>query len=165
MDLHLSTSYDATPEEVFAIITDVTFQEQVLERLGALSYDVSTLESDEDVMLHVRWETPPDDVSGVMRRLVGERLVVEQNKIWHPAAADGAREADVEGETAGTRVRLTGHTSIIPTGHATTQTFDLDVTASVPVVSHRLEQVVADAVRTRLETKFELAWSWLAGAL
>jgi hypothetical protein len=165
MDLHLSTSYDATPEEVFAIITDTTFQEQVCERFRARSFDVSALDSGEDVVLRVRWETPSDDVSSVARRFVGETLVLAQTKIWHPATSDGAREADVEGEAAGTRVRLTGHSSIIPTGHATTQTFDLQIMASTPVVGHRLEQVVIEAVRMRLETKFELAWSWIAGLL
>ena len=164
MDLQLSTSYDAPPEEVFAIITDTTFQEQVCQRLSALSYDVA-VDSDDDVVLRVRWETPPADISGVARRFVGERLVLAQTKVWHPATRDGSREADVEGEVAGARVRLTGHTWISPTGGATTQTFDLHVTASVPVVGHRLEQVVMDAVRARLETKFELAWSWIAGAL
>lgn len=165
MDLQLSTSYEATPEEVFAIITDVTFQEQVCERLRALSYDVASDDSGEDLVLRVRWETSPDELSSVARRYVGERLILAQTKTWHPAASDGVREADVEGEMAGTRVRLTGQSWISPIGKATIQTFDLHVTSTVPVLGHRLEQAVTDAVRTRLETKFELAWSWISGSL
>ena len=41
MHLSLATSYDASPEEVFAMITDVTFQEQVFQQLRAQSYDVT----------------------------------------------------------------------------------------------------------------------------
>jgi hypothetical protein len=33
------------------------------------------------------------------------------------------------------------------------------------VVGKGLEQVMAEAVRVRLEKKFEVAWSWLAGSL
>ncbi|MER7245603.1 DUF2505 domain-containing protein [Kribbella sp. NPDC000426] len=163
MDLQLTTSYGAPPEEVFAIITDVTFQQQVLERLGALAYDVSTLDVGHDLRLGVRWEMPPDDASGVMRRLMGDRLVLEQHKIWHPAGVDRVREADVEGDAAGIPVRLSGHTSIVPTGDGTTQSFDIHVSASVPAIGEKVEQLVTDAVRIRLETKFELVWSWLAG--
>jgi hypothetical protein len=163
MDLQFTTSYGAPPEEVFEIITDVTFQEQVLERLGALAYDVSTLEVDDDVELDVLWEMPPDDASGIVRRLIGDRLVLAQHKIWHPAGVDGVREAEVEGDAEGLPVRVNGHTSIVPTGDGTTQSFEIHVVASVPAVGQELEQVVTDAVRVRLETKFELAWSWLAG--
>ncbi len=45
MELKLSASYDATPEEVFAIITDATFREQACEKTKALSYDVEVKET------------------------------------------------------------------------------------------------------------------------
>ncbi|MFI7063679.1 DUF2505 domain-containing protein [Kribbella sp. NPDC050124] len=165
MDLNLITSYDATPEEVFAIITDVTFQEQVFQRFSARSYDVAVRDAGDDVLLRVQWETAPDDLPVVSRRLVGEMLSLVQTKIWHRAGHDGAREAHIEGELAGARVKLTGRTVLVPTGRSTTQEFDLHVTASTPVLGPRLERVVTDAVRTRLEAKFEVAWSWLAGSL
>lgn len=163
MDLHLSTSYAAPPEEVFAIITDRTFHEQVYERLRVSKYDVSTLDSGEDVVLRLRWETRSDDVSTDALRVVGDKLVLAQTKIWHPAHDDGTREGDVEGEVVGSRIKLTGRTSIVPTGDATTQTFDLHIVASTPATA-LLEAVVIEAIRIRLETKFELAWSWIAGS-
>jgi hypothetical protein len=167
MDLSLTTSYEATPEEVFAIITDATFQEQVFERFSARSYDVTVGEAGDDLFMRLRWETPPVDVASVARRFIGPTLVVAQTKLWHPADVDGAREAEVEGEVSGIPVRVTGRTHIIPEGRSTTQAFELHVTAStpVPVVGKQLERVVADAVRIRLEKKFELAWAWLAGSL
>lgn len=167
MDLSLTASYDATPEEVFAIITDATFQEQVLERFRARSYDVAVGDAGADLVVRVRWETPSGDVASVARRFVEPTLVVAQTKIWHPAEVDGAREAEVDGEVTGAPVRVTGRTRIVPDGRSTTQAFDLHVTASmhVPVVGKQLERVVADAVRARLEKKFELAWAWLSGSL
>ena len=93
MDLTLVTSYDASPEEVFAMITDVTFQEQVFERLRARSYDVVVGDSGDDRAVRVHWQTQPVDVPAVARRLVGHSLVLAQNKIWHRPDVDGAREA------------------------------------------------------------------------
>ncbi|MEU8227355.1 DUF2505 domain-containing protein [Kribbella sp. NPDC048915] len=165
MYLSLATTYDASPEEVFAMITDVTFQEQVFERARARSYDVVVGDEGEDVAVQVHWLTQVSDVPVVVRRFVGHTLELEQSKTWHRADGDGARLADVDGALTGGPVRLTGTTRIVPEGNGTTQAFDLQVTASVPVVGGRLEQVVADAVRFRLEKKFEVAWSWLSGAL
>ena len=165
MDLTLVTSYDASPEEVFAMITDVTFQEQVFERMWSRSYDVEVGDSGGDRAVRVHWQTQPVDVPVVARRLVGHSLVLAQNKLWHRPDVDGAREAEVDGEVAGAPVRLTGRTRIVPEGRGTTQAFELHVTASLPVVGKGLEQVVAEAVRVRLEKKFEVAWSWLAGSL
>src|SRR3954453_14822032 len=121
MDLTLVTSYDASPEEVFAMITDVTFQEQVFERLRARSYDVEVGDFGDGRAVRVHWQTQPVDVPVVARRLVGQSLVLAQNKIWHRPDVDGAREAEVDGEVAGAPVRLTGRTRIAPEGRGTTQ--------------------------------------------
>lgn len=165
MDLSLATSYDASPEEVFAMITDITFQEQVFERLRVQSYDVVVGGAGDDLAVRFHWQTKASDVPVVARRFVGHTLELAQNKVWHRADVNGAREADVDGEVTGVPVKVTGTTRIVPAGRRTTQAFDLHITASVPVVGKGLEQVVADAVRVRLEKKFEVAWSWLSGSL
>lgn len=165
MDLTLTVSYDATPEEVFAIITDETFQEQVFEQSRARSYDVAVGEAGADLVVRMQWETSPVDVTSVVRRIVGQTLLVAQTKTWHPADVDGMREAEVAGQVTGAPVRLTGRTRLVPDGRSTTQAFDLHVAASVPVVGRSLERLVADAVRSRLEVKFQVAGSWLSGSL
>jgi len=165
MDLSLTASYDATPEEVFAMITDTTFQEQVFERIRSQSYAVTVREAGADTVVRVWWETRSVDVPAVAKRIVGQPLVVAQTKIWHPADLDGARDGEVEGEVADAPIKLTGRTSISSDGRLTTQLFDLHVTAAVPMVGRRLERITVDAVRARLEKKFEVAWSWLSGSL
>ncbi|HET6742129.1 MAG TPA: DUF2505 domain-containing protein [Kribbella sp.] len=169
MDLSLATSYDASPEEVFAMITDVTFQEQVFEQLRAQSYEVMVGDDGEDVAVQVHWQVL--DVPVVARRFVGNKLDLAQSKRWHRADVDGAREADVDGGVAGgpgvtgASVKVSGTTRILPVGRGTTQAFDLRITASTPVVRGTLEQLVADAVRARLENKFKVAARWLSGSL
>ncbi|GAA2830277.1 DUF2505 domain-containing protein [Kribbella solani] len=166
MDLSLATSYDASPEEVFAMITDITFQEQVFERLRAESYDIEVGDAGDDLAVRFHWQTRPAEVPVVARRFVGPTIELAQNKVWHRAEVNGARQADVDAEVTGVPVKVTGTTRIVPEGRGTTQAFELQVTAaSVPVVGRGLEQVVADAVRIRLENKFEVAWRWLSGSL
>lgn len=165
MHLTLATSYDASPEEVFAMITDITFQEQVFERLQVQSYDVVVGDAGDDLRVRCHWQTQAFDVPVVARRFVGNTLELAQVKVWHRADVDGARAADVDGEVTGVPVKVTGTTRIVPAGRGTTQAFDLQVTASVPMVGKGIEQVVGDAVRVRLEKKFEVARAWLSGSL
>ncbi|HZX06224.1 DUF2505 domain-containing protein [Kribbella sp.] len=169
MHLSLATSYDASPEEVFAMITDITFQEQVFEQLQTQSYGVEVGDDGDDVAVQVHWLV--SEVPVVARRFVGNKLELEQSKRWHRAGLDGAREADVDGGVTGTAgvggatVKLSGTTRILPVGRGTRQAFDLHITASLPVVRGTLEQLVADAVRARLENKFKVASRWLSGSL
>lgn len=169
MDLSLATTYDASPEEVFAMITDVTFQEQVFEQLRVQSYGVQVGDDGDDVAVQVHWMV--SEVPVVARRFVGHKLELAQSKRWHRADGDGAREADVDGGVtgsagvAGATVKVSGTTRILPIGRGTRQAFDLRITASLPVVRGTLEQLVADAVRARLENKFKVASRWLSGSL
>jgi len=119
----------------------------------------------DDLAVQFHWRTQLSDVPVVARRFVGNTLELEQSKLWHRPGIDGARQAEIGGALTGVPVKLTGTTRIVPDGRGTTQAFDLHVTASVPVVGARLEQLVAEAVRVRLEKKFEVAWSWLSGSL
>src|SRR5947208_1710567 len=100
MDLSLAASYDASPEEVFAMITDVTFQEQVFEQLRVQSYGVQVGDDGDDIAVQVHWMV--SEVPVVARRFVGHKLELAQSKRWHRAGVDGAREADVDGGVTGT---------------------------------------------------------------
>ena len=106
MRFRLDTSYDASPEEVFAMITDITFQGQVFERLRVHSYDVVVGDAGDDLRVRFQWQTQASDVPVVARRFVGNTLELAQVKVWHRPDANGAREADVpDGEVTGVPVK------------------------------------------------------------
>ena len=114
MDLNLSASYDATPEEVFAIITDATFREQACEKTKALSYDVTVTDSGGDTVVRVQREMPSDSVPDIARKFIGQTLTLVQTETWHPAAVDGSRHADVKGEISGAPVTFEGTSASSP---------------------------------------------------
>ncbi|MEV0288351.1 MULTISPECIES: DUF2505 domain-containing protein [unclassified Kribbella] len=160
MELKLSASYDATPEEVFAIVTDATFREQACQKTKALSYSVEVTESGGDTIVKVQREMPSDDVPDIARKFVGQTLTVVQTETWHPAAADGSRKADVSGEISNTPVTLKGNAEITPTGASTVQAIDLDVKVAVPLIGKKIEPFVVGAIRSGLQKEHELARDW-----
>jgi Protein of unknown function (DUF2505) len=165
MDLNLSSAYDATPEEVFAIITDATFREQACEATKAISYEVTVSDSGDDRVVEVRREMPSDQIPDFARRFVGKTLTIVQTETWHPAGPDGARQADVRGEITGTPVTLNGTAALRPEGGTTVQAVDLDIKVAVPLIGRKLERFVADAIRAGLEKEHELGRAWQDGSV
>jgi hypothetical protein len=163
MELKLSASYDATPEEVFAIVTDATFREQACEKTKALSYDVKVSESGGDTVVRVQREMATDNVPDFARKFVGQTLTVVQTETWHPANADGSRDADVKGEIANTPVTLKGTARISADGAQTVQAIDLDVKVAVPLIGKKMEPFVVDAIRSGLQKEHELGRDWHNG--
>ena len=160
MELKLSASYDATPEEVFAIVTDTTFREQACEKTKALSYDVKVSESGGDTIVRVSREMEATDIPDMARKFVGQTLTVVQTETWHPAAADGSRRADVAGEIANTPVTLKGTASITAAGAQAVQAIDLDVKVAVPLIGKKMEPFVVDAIRAGLQKEHDLGRDW-----
>jgi uncharacterized protein DUF2505 len=163
MELKLSASYDATPEEVFAIVTDATFREQACEKTKALSYNVEVTKSGSDTVVKVRREMPSDGVPDFAKKFVGETLTLVQTETWHAAKADGSRNADVSGEIVNTPVTLKGTASITGSGGQAVQAIDLDVKVAVPLIGKKMEPFVVDAIRSGLQKEHELGREWHNG--
>jgi hypothetical protein len=165
MELKLSVSYDATPEEVFAMVSDTTFREHACEKTKALSYDVKVSELGGDTIVRVQREMLAYDLPDIARKFVGQTLTLVQTETWHPANADGSRDADVQGEVSGTPVRLKGTERIAAEGDSSAvQSIDLDVTVALPLIGRKIEPFVVDAIRSGLQKEHELGRSWHDGA-
>jgi hypothetical protein len=160
MELKMSASYDATPEEVFAIVTDPAFREQACEKTKALSYDVKVSASGGDTVVRVSRKMEATDIPDMARKFVGETLTVVQTETWHAAAADGSRTADVVGEISNTPVTLKGTARIAANGAQTVQAIDLDVKVAVPLIGKKLEPFVVDAIRSGLQKEHDLGHEW-----
>jgi Protein of unknown function (DUF2505) len=163
MELKHSTSYDATGEEIFAIVTDATFREQVCEQTKALSYDVKVTQSGGDTVVRVQRELPTDNLPDIARKFVGQTLTVVQTETWHPAKPDGSRDADVLGEIANAPVTIKGTARIAAEAGRTVQAIQLDVKVAVPLIGKKIESLVVDAIRAGLVKEYELGHAWSDG--
>jgi len=160
MELKHSTSYDATGEEIFAIVTDKTFREQACQRTKALSYDVQVSQSGGDTVVRVSREMRAANLPDMARKFIGDTLTIVQTETWHPAAADGSRKADVVGEISNTPVSLKGTGSISGQSAQTVQAIDLDVKVAVPLIGKKMEPLVVDAIRAGLQKEHDLTREW-----
>ena len=117
MRLTAEISYAADPAAVFAMLTQVEFQERKCAATGALSHEVEVEDYDDgSAVIRTRRTMPTDQVPDFVRTFVGDTLEVVQVDDWGPAGPDGARDGTAVVEIQGAPVRLPGPSRCVPVG-------------------------------------------------
>lgn len=161
MQITAQTSYPASPEAVFAMLTDETFLHQVCEATGATSHSVDVQLAGGGATVSTRRDLPTEDVPDFAKRFVGETLTVTRVDVWGPAAADGGRHGTLTVEIAGAPVRLTGTLALAADAQGTVEQVDGDLKASVPLVGGKIEKAAEPAMRSGLRQEQQLGTAWL----
>lgn len=163
MHLNAEINYPgATPDAVFAMVTDRAFQERKCASSGSLAYRVDVQDhGDGTVGVTTDRTLPADEVPEFVRRFVGGTVRVVERIDWQAAGPDGAREGTIVVEIAGAPVQLTGQVSLRPFGTGTVHEVDGDLKASVPLIGGKIEKAAEPAVRAALRVEERTGREWL----
>jgi len=157
-----SIEYAASPEEVFAVLTDQAFQEAECAATGAIRHTATvTTEADRTVITTER-VLPTSGMPDFAKNMVGETLKVTESQDWGPADGDGSREGTVSMAVAGVPVALKGTLSLAPGGAGTVEAIDADLKASVPLIGGKIEKAAAPPVEDAITIEQRVAQEWLA---
>lgn len=153
-------SYDAPPDEVFAMLADPAFRAKVCEAQGVVSHDI-TLTPAEDKAGFTLVNDQVQDTAGlpsIAKKIVGDttRAVIEED--W-TSRTGGTVSITAPGKptTATGTVRLEAH------GGGTTEVVELDVKVKVPVIGGKLEKLMAENIEAGLEVEQGIGTAWLGG--
>ncbi|WP_345206644.1 DUF2505 domain-containing protein [Fodinibacter luteus] len=153
-----------TVEEVYALFTDVAFQEAkclaTTDDANHFSVDVMGGPTGEKVRTerHLKSDGLPD----VARSFVGEHLTIIEVQSWSAPAADGSRESAVDMHVKGAPLTLKGTLRLEPAGGATVKVLDLDLKAHVPFIGGKIERAAAEPIEAAIAIESELIREWLA---
>jgi hypothetical protein len=151
-------TYDASPEDVHAMLADPAFRERVCEAMHASRHDVSVERSGTGMRVVVDQTQPARGIPSFARTFVGDEIRIVQRETW----ADGSGGSltleipEKPGTFDGT-VRLAG-------GSSTVESLDGEVTVKVPFVGGKLEGLVGDLFRSALQVEERVGRAWLGGA-
>ena len=163
MRLTAELQYDASPADVFAMLTTQGFQEEKLAATGALAYEVTVSATDGGgAVIRSRRELPTDRVPSQFRSLVGPRLAVLQTEEWGPADAAGARSGVLTVEVAHAPLKGSGSLRLAADGAGTRELVEADVKASIPIVGGRVEKALEPALRAAIDVEGRTGRAWLA---
>ena len=145
MDISTRLDFAAAPDQVYAMMTDQAYLEQVCVASESITYDASVSGSSthSSRTLHA-----PESAA----RFTGSQLTVIEDLTWGAPSADGSRTADITMTVLGQPVTLRGQLQMSPGGRGTVVALDGELKVAVPLLGKKLEQASAPAVMAGFRT-------------
>lgn len=159
MRFHHEMRYDAPPDQVYAMVTDEEFREQVCVAVKSVSHSVSVVPAGAGATVTVRQSQQVRSAPGFATALVGEALDIRQVETWANAAGGGF-EVTIPGRPG----HLRGTVRLDAAGAGTVQTVSGDLRVSVPLVGSKLEEIVAGLLSKAMDVEERVGRDWLANA-
>lgn len=156
MEISSHLDFAAAPADVYAMMTDQRYLEEVCVASGSLSYNVSVTGSTTQTS-----RTLPAPESAA--RFTGPQLTVNDEVVWGDTSPDGSRSGTVTMTVLGQPVTFRGGIRVSPGGRGSEVDFRGDLKVAIPLLGRRLEESAAPAVLAGYRTQQEVGDRWLAG--
>lgn len=151
-------TYDAPPDEVFAMLADPAFRAEVCEAQGVVSHDIDLTPTEAGFTLVTEQVQDTAGLPAIAKKIVGDttKAVIEEQ--W------SSRTGGTVTITApGKPTTATGTVRLEARGGGTTEVVELDVKVKVPVIGGKLEALMADNIKAGLEVEQTTGTAWLGG--
>lgn len=162
MDVREEIVYDASPDDVFEMLCDKAFREEVCRGIGSIRYEVS-VSRDGDTATIRNDRVMKADLPDVAKKVVGDTIEMVQTEEWGPRESDGARTGEFRVEIPGKPGAIKGTVSLSPTRTGTREVVAGEVKVSIPFVGKRLEAEVERGLKSALQVEGRIGARWLAG--
>lgn len=155
MDINSRLEFAAPPTDVYAMLTDKAYLEEVCVACHSLSYEASV---DANVTRTSRGLPAPD----VAARFTGPVLTVLDETTWNDAQADGSRTAQVRLTVQGQPVGMRATMNLTPGGRGTLVNLVGELKVNIPLFGKKMEQASAPAVLAGFAKQQEVGDDWLS---
>ena len=155
MDISSHLDFAAPPAEVYAMMTDQRYLEEVCVASDSISYHVSAAGSTTQTS-----RTLPAPESAA--RFTGPQLTVNDEIVWGDPSSDGSRSGTVTMTVLGQPVTFKGGIRLSPGGRGSVVEVRGDLKVAIPLLGRKLEEAAAPAVMAGYRTQQEVGDRWLA---
>jgi hypothetical protein len=156
---HRST-FDFPADKVFATMTDPDYLRARLRELGGPGSELLEHEADaEHARYRLRQGLSEKDLPPIVGKVVSGDLAIERTETLNRSGEGYAGNVTVE--IKGAPATASGTMRLTPAEGGSAFEVHTDVTVRVPVFGGKIEEVVADQVRTLLDAETAFTVSWL----
>jgi Protein of unknown function (DUF2505) len=149
--------YDASPEEVFAMLGEATFRERVCEAQHVSEATATVDGADGTMTVHVDQKRPSDGIPSFAKKFVGDQIHIVQHEEWESPTA-----ARLDVSIPGKPGHLKGTITLRPDGDGTVETVSGDLKVQIPVVGGKIEKLISDLLGEALRAEERVGKAWLA---
>jgi len=151
-------TYDATPDQVFAMLADPAFRAKVCDAQGVVSHEIELTPQGEGFLLVNDQVQDTAGLPAIAKKITGETTRAVVTETWTSATG-----GTVEVTAPGKPTKATGTVRLEARGATTAEVVELEVKVKVPVVGGKLEALMADNIKQGLEVEQTVGTAWLAG--
>lgn len=155
MDINSRAHFDATPDQVVAMMTDPAWWQDVHRRAGGTTSNAVV--TGDSLSLDVAMPAPSQ-----ITTFVGSTLTAKQTLSWQPAGPNGSREGTLQIVPQGMPAKADGHASVRPDATGTEVIYTGTFTVSVPLVGKKLEKTAAPHITQAFNMQQDAGNDWLA---
>jgi hypothetical protein len=155
MNISSHLDFAAQPADIYAMMTEQKYLEEVCEASGALSYHVSV----EGSTTRTSRTLPAPDTAA---RFTGPELTVNDEIVWGTSSSDGSRSATVTMNVLGQPVTFKGNQQLSTGGRGSVVDVSGELKVAIPLLGRKLEESAAPAVMAGYRTQQEVGNRWLA---
>jgi hypothetical protein len=150
-------TYDAPLKDVYAMLGDPVFREQVCEYQRVLRADVEIDRSGDRMTVIVDQAQPAHGIPSFAKKFVGDEIEIKQREDWNSVDA-----ADLHVTIPGKPGHMEGTIRLEESGGTTTETVDVQIHVNLPLVGGKIEGLVADLLRKALEAEQKVGRDYLS---
>lgn len=149
--------YDAPLGEVAAMLRDPEFRRSVCTAQGVSEVDVDIDVDGESARVKVDQIQPTKGVPGFAKKIVGEETNVVQDEAWSSPSA-----ATLTVTIPGKPGDISGTITLVEEDGTTTETVDMTIKVSIPLISGKLEGLLSDLLLKALRAEQRVGRDYLS---
>lgn len=157
MDIKSRLEFAAGVEEVFAMMTDRAYLEEVCQATRARSFDAEVT----GTTTTTTRKLPAPDIA---QKFVGQTVTVVEETAWGPADASGSRTGRITMSIPGQPVTMKGTVTLGADGAGTVGELVGDLKVAIPILGKKIEQSVAPTIVAGFRSQQKVGEAWLAKA-
>lgn len=163
MDVPRTHTFDATPEQCWAMFSDPESHVNKFTQMG--HHDVTVLEkkkTKKQLRMVITREVDVDGIPGFAKKFVKSRNTVESTDEWNDHG-DGTYGGTFTIDTKGVPMEVTGDTHLEDNGDGTSlYTVVLHISVKVPLIGGKLADFGKGIALKQLDEEFSIGDEWLA---
>lgn len=149
--------YDASPAQVYAMLADPAFREQVGVNQDVVSSEVQITPTKTGMSVRIDQVQHTAGIPSFAKRFLGATTRALQLEEWtdHRSAS-----LEIKAPTPGT---VKGSISIESAGKKAVEIVELDIATGIPLIGGKLESLLGDLIRKAIVTEHRTGIAWLGG--
>ncbi|WP_346384478.1 DUF2505 domain-containing protein [Nocardioides sp.] len=159
MSRHLrhEMTYDAPLADVWAMLADPAFREEVCDFQHVIRHDVTVEPRGEGMRVKIDQFHAASGIPSFAKKFVGDEINIVQTENWSTHTG-----GDIHVEIPGKPGDMTGTARLRESGGVTTETVDFTIKVGIPLVGGKIEGLISDLLLKALRAEQKVGRDYLS---